>query len=1738
MTLTTQGLGADEGSGGSNAISAITTNTSTPPTTETPRPTTGSSTRTARDTRPTSSTSARNNFNNLSRIDTGDSNTKGENETFGYVIGTRSEKLTNGKVYNEFKDLLMTYVGSDFKNGDDIACLIRELKDPEADLVVEHTPDKPKKGADGYDHFEMEEWKMGHKMFLDRKMVMHNNIKKLYALVWGQCTQALKSELMGLEKFEENKKKSDSLWLLENIKIVSAGVDSTANAVVTYHNQFMNVSFIRQSATESMDDYMNRFNSMTATTKLVGAENIWYCEKLFDVKMKDASEAEIKESEEKVQAIFFLLHGDKQRFGARIRELERGMHAGRDEWPTTVVGAYHLMVRTQEQLIAVETRLSRSNRRGHGRGGGAQFAQDGSHRGGRSGGRFQRTGRGGGRYQPPAVPEGVQMIPGSDGATLDLQCYKCFEWGHIAPNCPVANPVGNQHLMKRLQLTQDGVCTDIPRSWILLDTCSSNSTCNDARHVENIKQCIFGEEMTTITNGGPRCFEKEATLNIFPLKVYFDQESLATIVSYYEVSILPGVTMIVNSKVENTINVVVEDQNCTYKFRPCGSGLYYVDIDAMEDHCYELEVTDNSYVVAPYSLVQSVASNRKFLARNEISDADKALYYQELLGWPSMAAMKTYVKDNLLKNCDVTIDDIVRSEQLYGKAVPELKGKMRRANPVTHADIARVPLPPILKGRCLHLFIDIIYVNKIAFFVSKTRHVNFIMVTTLKSRSAKHLIDAVHDHINKYEARGFEITDVHGDNEFNFPEFDRAIRPSLFHSYAKNEHVGPIENCNKVIKERGRAIVNGLPYDKYPKLMVVSLVEHVTDMLNSFPSKESISCTMSPAMIVEGKPKIDLNQKRLPYGAYAQVWIGTKNNMTERAVPGIALKASNSKGGFYFMSLYTGRRINSYVWEVLPISDEIIERVGEIAKQQKQPKIINGIPIFEWDSRNNNRDDLDNNDQENVQEENDENENENDNEDGIINNQVTDEEEVESTEEEVENDDEESLQINEIQEYEEEEQESMTQDEEETESSIIDNDKIEIDVNDFNVSTEQNEENTMTIGKDNEELENPTESEFFDEAENNNEKGSIMEEGIRHSVRIKGGVPKPSRFNNAGIKGKYTQATQFLMKKEAIRNEKTFNNLFKTTVDVMFTQMSAKRGIKLFKERAVAAMIKELTQLDRGAMDGKPVVIPIDPKLLTSEERKLALEAVHLIKEKRDGKVKGRTCANGSKQRQFLKEGETVASPAVSMEGIFLTFLIAAYEGRKVVSFDIPGAFLQAEMSDDKLVLLKFRDDFVDMMCQVNPEHKKNVIIENGKRVLYMKIVRGLYGCIEAALQWYKCYTEILEKEGFVLNPYDKCVANKEINGEQCTISWYVDDNVITHKDESVLKNVFSKICEAFGAMDLNTGDTHDFLGMNIKIDRTNKNIEVSMKDQLQETIDLFKSDYGQLVNRYTSPAGHHLFEVDENASLLDEKRKELFHTITAKLLYIMKRARPDIELTISFLCTRVRNPSEDDWKKLQRVLGWCEATIEDVRIIGANSLEQLFTWIDASYGVHMNMRGHTGGAISMGYGLIHARAGKQKINTKSSTESELVGVAEYIPYNLWILMFLEEQGYGIKDNVIYQDNKSAILMEQNGRNSCTGNSRHINIRYFFIKDRSDKGEIRVQYCPTGLMLADYYTKPLMEAKFREFRSYVMGWRNINELVRQINDPDRIKERVGISENTNIPPKKVIPSERTCESRT
>ena len=97
-------------------------------------------------------------------------------------------------------------------------------------------------------------------------------------------------------------------------------------------------------------------------------------------------------------------------------------------------------------------------------------------------------------------------------------------------------------------------------------------------------------------------------------------------------------------------------------------------------------------------------------------------------------------------------------------------------------------------------------------------------------------------------------------------------------------------------------------------------------------------------------------------------------------------------------------------------------------------------------------------------------------------------------------------------------------------------------------------------------------------------------------------------------------------------------------------------------------------------------------------------------------------------------------------------------------------------------------------------------------------------------------------------------------------------------------------------------------------------------------------------------------------------------------------------------------------------------------------------------------------------------------------------------------MIFLHGQVYGIMNNIVYQDNQIAIRTESNGRNYCTGNSRHINIRYFFVKDRVDEGGVKIEYFLTQLMLADYFTKPLKGKMLTIFRDVIMGYKSISSL--------------------------------------
>jgi hypothetical protein len=235
---------------------------------------------------------------------------------------------------------------------------------------------------------------------------------------------------------------------------------------------------------------------------------------------------------------------------------------------------------------------------------------------------------------------------------------------------------------------------------------------------------------------------------------------------------------------------------------------------------------------------------------------------------------------------------------------------------------------------------------------------------------------------------------------------------------------------------------------------------------------------------------------------------------------------------------------------------------------------------------------------------------------------------------------------------------------------------------------------------------------------------------------------------------------------------------------------------------------------------------------------------------------------------------------------------------------------------------------------------------------------------------------------------------------------------------------------------------------------------------------------------------------VDENCEKLKQDKYVEFHDLVAKTLYSNKRSnrsRLDTCTTITFLTTRVRAPDKDNCYKLVHLMRYIRVIRTMPLILSANGSGILKVWVDASLAVHPNMRGHSGGGLSLGRGFPIVSPTKQKLNTRSSTETEIVGADDFMPAIFWTRYFMKAQGYGVKDNVLFQDNKSSILLEKNGKASSSKRTKHINIRYFFINNRVIKEEVSVVWCPKGDIIEDYATKPLQGDLFRKFRDQIMG---------------------------------------------
>jgi hypothetical protein len=1221
------------------------------------------------------------------------------------------------------------------------------------------------------------------------------------------------------------------------------------------------------------------------------------------------------------------------------------------------------------------------------------------------------------------------------------------------------------------------ICSDL----VLLDSQSTVHLFSDPNHVKNIRPAIH--PIRVHCNKGALETTQEADFGRTP--VFFDPRGIANVLSLYQLGQKFKVTY--DSTDRGGVFKVFTHAG-VIEFTPTEKGLHAINLRENPDAAYVL-VNDAELTSPPP--ITTVRNNYEGFTKKQVVQATAARRLMGMIGAPTEREFQGLVRQNMIKDCPISHEDVVNAHKIFGPDLANIRGKTVRRQPAhVHTEIVAVPQEILSNQSNVTLTADIMFVNTVPFLVSSSRNINLTTIEHVPHRTANKLGSLLQRIINVYARAGFTVRTILMDNEF---EKVRDYLPNVtLNTTAAAEHVGDIERRIRVIKERCRGIICTLPYKTFPQIMLIHLLHHVVMWLNNFPVENGISHRFSPRELIL-RHKLDYNHHcRAPFGAYCEVHEDNMptNSMKSRGIPAICLgPTGNIQGTYNFLSLATGLVLKRRRFDELPAPDSVIKRVESLSSSSgvsSSLKFTNRHKTpFDWQ-----------NDDNNVQSD--------------IDPPLAPypafpaEMPGVSLSRHAPSDNNPSSPRS-----------SHDLDWQQLATDAAHNADLEhvehlppppevIDVDDDNIiySPPHDVISPLVKQEPTTPQECPTQVEptpTIQPPPPASRASTRTRRLPRHledyqvftTIADEKRLPPNHPYHTAGgtdvdlaitDEARMAHICHYVMVHTA------------TTVELAKQGHPTKKhyglnaGFKKFGTRADTAVTKELSQLHT-----MNCFLPCDPRSLSRDDRRNALSSLMFITEKRTGEVKARACANGSVQRQHITK-EEAAAPTVTTDAIFIQGTIFAHENRDVATCDIPGAFLQADNPD--LVLMRLDGILAELLVKIAPSLYRQYVTTNakGKPVLYVQLEKALYGMMKSALLFYRKLVADLTSIGFIINPYDPCVANKIVDGNQFTVCWHVDDLFIGHVDPKVGTSFLDWLAQRYDTdhkkLNIVRGPRHDYLGMNL--DFSNKGeVRIDMIVYITKIINAFPE---KITGVQSTPAGDRLFQVrpSNEASYLSEPQARAFHHTTAQLLFL-SRVRRDIQTTVAFLTTRVKRPDDDDWGKLKRVLKYLSSTHRLRLTLFAESLSNIAWYVDASHQIHDDCRGHTGALLTFGRGAATSSSIKQKIPSKSSCESELIGLYDKISDVLWTRQFLEAQGYTINTNIVYQDNMSTLSLAKNGYVSSSKRSKHIKAKYFFVKHYHHTGEIDLQYCPTETMWADVLTKPLQGAKFRLMRGFLMN---------------------------------------------
>jgi hypothetical protein len=466
--------------------------------------------------------------------------------------------------------------------------------------------------------------------------------------------------------------------------------------------------------------------------------------------------------------------------------------------------------------------------------------------------------------------------------------------------------------------------------------------------------------------------------------------------------------------------------------------------------------------------------------------------------------------------------------------------------------------------------------------------------------------------------------------------------------------------------------------------------------------------------------------------------------------------------------------------------------------------------------------------------------------------------------------------------------------------------------------------------------------------------------------------------------------------------------------------------------------------------------------------------------------VKEKTDANGATllwKARLVAQGHTISrekydpfdrtAHTVPTELVFTQVAIATHEGLAIETFDVPGAYLHASLKDGKQHVMRIKANLAPFVVKLSPTWKEFVQRDGSMIVLLNK---SLYGLPEAGQLWQEYLGSVLHSLGYKRCPHEPCIYRKlGSNSKSSTVSIHVDDVLHTYNCESLRSDLYKGL------------DRHNLKGVKIsKLSLGHDITHLGMNLRKEQDGGVVFSQYGFIkklllehkpTGERSTPASEHI--LDDYTGTNDERLGSNGYYLSKlmSLYYLASRTRPDILPACSMLSTKSANPKVGDMKALQRIIDYVAGTIHRVIRIKATSTK-IHGLVDCAFGIHWDRRSHSGMLITMGFGgpPIMWRSGKQRINTRHSTEGELVAMHDFLDHVLWLAQILEWWGHPQGTIPIYQDNTSTITIAYMGKGSAHSHTRYIAIKYFWIKQFLDSGRLILKYIPRDQMIADFFT--------------------------------------------------------------